>query len=92
MNAPQYLFDAATKPSLPWHDVPLIRATEQSVQGYGCLVDDPAGFEIEITRWPQQGWRPIDDRTAVESDTVLGCADQRGVVARIGGASWRGRV
>ena len=50
MTAPEYIFDAQSKPSLPWHEVPLIRATDTSVEGYGCLVDDPQGFEIVITR------------------------------------------
>ena len=53
MTAPEYIFDAASKPSLPWHNVPLVRATETSTKGYGQLVDDPANFDIEITRWLQ---------------------------------------
>ena len=72
MTAPQYIFDAASKPSLPWHHVPLIRATDASTKGYGQLVDDPANFDIEITRWPQQGWRPIDDGTGDEGGYVEG--------------------
>ena len=43
-----------------WHETPLIRASDQSLRGYGCLVDDPTQFPIEIVRWPAQGWRPID--------------------------------
>ena len=72
MNQPQYIFEASSKPSLPWHDVPLIRATEESVKGYGSLVDDPAKFDIEITRWPQQGWRSIDEGTGDEGGFVEG--------------------
>ena len=72
MNAPTYMFEASSKPSLPWHEVPLIRATDASVKGYGWLVDDHNGFEIEITRWPQQGWRPIDDGTGDEGGSVEG--------------------
>lgn len=82
MNAPQYIFDAGTKPSLPWHEVPLVRATDASVKGYGCLVDDPSGFEIEITRWPQQGWRPIDE----------GTGDEGGWVEGVFKGSWQGDV
>ena len=37
---------------LPWHDVPLIVATAETVEGYGHLVDDPETWEIEIVRWP----------------------------------------
>ena len=72
MNAPTYMFDASEKPSLPLHEVPLIIATEESVKGYGCLVDDPATFDIEITRWPAQGWRPIDEGTGDEGGFVEG--------------------
>ena len=43
-TAPTYLFEASERPSLPLHRVPLIEATAQSLAGYGCLVDDPAGF------------------------------------------------
>ena len=72
MSAPEYIFEASSKPSLPWHEVPLIRATAESLKGYGCLVDDPATFDIEITRWPQQGWRPIDEGTGDEGGYVEG--------------------
>ena len=82
MNAPEYIFEASEKPSLPWHNVPLIRATEQSVKGYGCLVDDPENFEIEITRWPAQGWRPIDQ----------GTGDEAGYVEGVFSGEWRGDV
>src|SRR5476649_2249776 len=45
------------------HETPLIAATEASLKGYGCLVDDPKTFPIEIVRWPAQGWRPIDENS-----------------------------
>lgn len=72
MNAPEYIFEANEKPSLPWHNVPLIRATDESVKEYGCLVDDPNNFNIEIVRWPAAGWRPIDDGTGDEGGFVEG--------------------
>ncbi len=72
MNAPEYIFDAATKPSLPWHEVPLIRATDASVKGYGWLVDDPDMCTLEITRWPAQGWRPVDEDSGDEGGWVEG--------------------
>ena len=71
-SAPVYIFDAAEKPSLPWHEVPLIRATDESVRDYGCLVDDPETFRIEIVRWPAQGWRPIDPGTGDEGGVTEG--------------------
>lgn len=72
MNAPEYIFDASEKPSLPWHDVPLIEATDASVKGYGQLVDDPEGFKIEIVQWPAPDWRPVDDGTGDEAGWVEG--------------------
>ena len=71
-TAPQYLFTANEKPSLPLHDVPLIEATEDSTRSYGFLVEDPDGFEIEIVRWPAQGWRPVDEGTGDEGGYVEG--------------------
>jgi len=65
---------------LPWHDVPLIKATEESVKGYGCLVDDPHKFDIEIVRWPAQGWRPVD----------VGTGDEGGIVEGVFHTEWQG--
>lgn len=71
-TAPTYIFEASEKPSLPWHDVPLVVATEESVKGYGQLVDDPKDFEIEIVRWPAAGWRKVDEGTGDEGGWVEG--------------------
>lgn len=71
-NAPEYLFDASDKPSLPLHHVPLIVATDESVRGYGQLVEHPDDIEIEIVRWPAQGWRPVDPDTGDEAGWVEG--------------------
>ena len=68
----KYIFEASEKPSLPLITVPLIEATDDSVQEYGCLVDDPAGFEIEIVQWPAQDWRPLDDGTGIDGGYVEG--------------------
>lgn len=76
-SAPQYLFDTREKPSLPLVDVPLIEATDESVKGYGCMVDDPDDFEIEIVRWPAQGWRPVDEDTGDEAGYVEGVFHSR---------------
>lgn len=72
MTAPVYMFDAATKPSLPHHHVPLVAASDEALKGYGHLVDDPNAFNIDITRWPAQGWRPIDEGTGDEGGFVEG--------------------
>ena len=67
---------------LPWHDVPLIEATDESVSPYGCLVEDPENFDIEIVQWPAQGWRPVD----------AGTGDEGGVVEGVFHSEWRGEV
>ena len=40
-------------------EIPLIEATNQSLKGYGYLVDNFDQCEIEIVTWPKQGWRNI---------------------------------
>jgi hypothetical protein len=57
---------------LPWVDVPLVRATPDTLRGYGRLVDDPRDCRIEIVRWPAQGWRPVDAGTGDEAGTTQG--------------------
>jgi hypothetical protein len=64
------------------HEIPLVDATEASLAGYGKIVDDPKAFQIEIVRWPAQGWRPIDDHSG----------DQGGVTEGIFEFSWRGET
>jgi len=61
--------------ALPWHDVPLVRATERSLAGYGRLVDDWRNFPIEIVIWPKPGWRDIDPGTGNEGGTTSGVFD-----------------
>ncbi len=52
--------------------IPVIKATSASVKGYGCLVDDPDDFNIEITRWPAKGWRPVDTDSGNEGGVKEG--------------------
>jgi hypothetical protein len=70
--APQYLFDPKNKPTLPVVQVPLIEADDASMDGYGHLVEEPDLCEIEIVRWPAQGWRSVDDGTGDEGGTTEG--------------------
>ena len=70
--APQYLYDPSDKPALPLHDVPMIVATDESVRGYGALVEHPDDIEIEIVRWPATGWRQVDDDSGNEAGWVEG--------------------
>lgn len=64
--------EARDKPSLPVHELPLRRATQENLQGYGALVHDPDACEIEIVRWPAQGWRPVDPDTGDQGGTTQG--------------------
>jgi ureidoglycolate lyase len=54
------------------HDSPVIEATDESLRGYGRLVDDPGACAIEIVRWPQQGWRPIDAHSGDQGGATEG--------------------
>jgi ureidoglycolate lyase/seryl-tRNA synthetase len=67
---------------LPWHDVPLVIASDETVEAYGCLVSDPESFEIEIVQWPAQDWRPVD----------AGTGDEGGAVEGIFHSRWQGEV
>ena len=61
--------------ALPWHDVPLVHATEESLRGYGHLVDHHRNYPIEIVTWPQPGKRAIDPGTGNEGGTTHGTFD-----------------
>ena len=61
--------------ALPWQRVPLVRATEESLRGFGHLVDDYRNYPIEIVTWPQPGWRPMDRGTGNEGGTTTGIFD-----------------
>ncbi len=62
--------------------MPIIDATNESLKGYGFLVSDPDQVEIEIVRWPAQGWRPVDDD----------CGDEGGTTEGIFISQWKGDV
>src|SRR5215469_5530941 len=63
-------------------ETPLVEATDAALAGYGCLVDDPASFKIEIVRWPAQGWRKVDENTG----------DQGGVTEGLFEFWWKGET
>ena len=67
---------------LPWYDIPLVVATDETVKGYGCLVDDADDIEIEIVQWPAQGWRAVD----------AGTGDEAGTVEGVFHSEWKGQV
>jgi ureidoglycolate lyase len=64
------------------HETPLVVASDESLKGYGCLVDEPKAFPIEIVRWPAQGRRPIDAHSG----------DQGGVAEGLFEFWWKGET
>jgi len=54
------------------HQVPLVRATAEALEGYGRLAPSFAAEPIEIVRWPAQGWRPVDPDTGDQGGTTEG--------------------
>ena len=44
-------------------EIPLIKATNETLKGYGYLIDSYENSDIEIVTWPKQGWREIDKGT-----------------------------
>ena len=53
-------------------DVPLVRASPTSLEGYGEIVRDPHAHRIEIVPWPLAGWRRLDAGTGIEGGTTEG--------------------
>ncbi|MEO8268404.1 MAG: ureidoglycolate lyase [Aureliella sp.] len=53
-------------------DMPIVEATRESLRGYGVLIDHAAGAQVEIVRWPAQGWRPVDLDSGDEAGTTEG--------------------
>ena len=71
-TAPDYLNPGVPRGLRRVH-MPLVKATVESLEGYGALVDsDPEQFAIEIVRWPAQGWRPVDPDSGDEGGTTQG--------------------
>ena len=55
------------------HSMPVRTATHATLEKYGELVEcDPDAFDIEIVRWPAQGWRPVDPDCGDEGGTTQG--------------------
>lgn len=70
-TAPDYL-NPSVPDGLRRITIPLVDATPESLEGYGCLVDDPDSHDVEIVRWPAQGWRPVDTDSGDEGGTTEG--------------------
>src|SRR5213078_3959326 len=64
------------------HTVRAVRATAQTLAGYGRLVDDFATTAVTIVTWPQPGWRQV----------VPGTGNEGGIVADVFEMTRRGEV
>ena len=62
--------------------MPVVDASDDTLRGYGRLVDDPQACRIEIVRWPARGRRPVDDDTG----------DQGGTTEGVFVSEWRGDI
>ena len=70
-KAPDYL-NPEIETNLRRVSMPVVKATNESLEGYGCLVDSPDQHDIEIVRWPAQGWRSVDEDSGDEGGTTEG--------------------
>jgi ureidoglycolate lyase len=52
------------------HRVPQLRATNESLRGFGHLVPEFTRGSVTIVTWPQAGWRPIVPGTGNEGGIV----------------------
>jgi len=70
--SPEIYADPPMRAGLRRVQVPVVRASDETLRGYGCLVDDAHGFPIEIVTWPLSGWRAMDPGTGNEGGTTVG--------------------
>jgi ureidoglycolate lyase len=54
------------------HETPVVLASDETLAGYGCTVEDPHEFPVEIVRWPARGWRPIDENSGDQGGVTEG--------------------
>lgn len=54
------------------HQTELVAASDANLKGYGRLVGKPEDCPIEIVRWPEQGWRPIDANSGEQGGIAEG--------------------
>ncbi|MHB1508413.1 MAG: ureidoglycolate lyase [Acidimicrobiales bacterium] len=64
------------------YETPVVLASDATLAGYGCLVEDPRELTVEIVRWPAQGWRSVDENSG----------DQGGVTEGLFEFWWKGET
>lgn len=60
------------EPGVGIHEVSLIRATAQSLEGYARIERSYEEARVEIVTWPQRGWRPIVPGTGNQGGVTQG--------------------
>lgn len=53
-------------------DVPIIRATAESLAGYGRIVASFDEADVDIATWPAPGWRPVEPGTGNQGGITSG--------------------
>lgn len=71
-NTPNLRPDAKVMPDMPVHRVPLVKATPETVKGFGIIIDHPDAHKVEIVRWPSLGWRQVEEGTGDQGGTTEG--------------------
>lgn len=73
-----YAFNESVAPyynkDLPLFFVPIVKATPESVKGYGTIVYPPEfeSYKVTVLTWPAPGWRPVQPGTGNEGGTTQG--------------------
>lgn len=77
MNKPVNYLQPDVPGKLPRHKVSTIIATNETLEGYGCLVNakEYKTFPVEIVQWPKATGRPIDAGTGNKAGTKEGIFD-----------------
>ena len=47
-------------PNCPTIEIPLIKATAETLDGLGKLITSTEDCAVEIVQWPGPGWRPVE--------------------------------
>jgi hypothetical protein len=71
------------------HETLLVAASDEALKGYGCLVETPTTFPIEIVRWPAEGWRPVDNNSGDQGGVTEACSNSGGRAKRFTRATTR---
>ncbi|GIT28203.1 MAG: hypothetical protein Ct9H300mP1_02490 [Planctomycetaceae bacterium] len=72
LTSPVERIRSLQEPDISVFDVPLVRATPETLTGLASLEDSFQEAEVEIVTWPQPGWRPVVAGTGNEGGVTSG--------------------